>query len=72
LPAVLDPVTKFLGVKDVIVSLQELELLPQGLLMNEASVEERFASGIACGSHDRITTGWHNAVEPPAVMQCRI
>jgi len=67
----LNPGSKFVRVNDVIVSLEKLELLPEDLGTNEAAIEKRVPSEVAAGdysviNHDRITAGWHNAVEVAA------
>jgi hypothetical protein len=72
LAAVLYPGSKFVGVNDVVVSFQKLELLPENLGANEAAIEKMAVSGAPGGnhamiSHDGITAGWHNAVEHSAV-----
>ena len=75
--ALLNPRSKVVGVNDVIMSLQELELLSKDLWLHQVSIQKRFAAGMigrndAMVVHDRIATDWRNAAQASGVVQNRI
>jgi hypothetical protein len=61
----------------MIVSFQELKLLPKNLRMHQVAIEKRVCIGMIGRDdpviiRDCIAARGHRAIEPPDAMQCRV
>jgi hypothetical protein len=72
-----NPGSKVVGMNHMVVSFEELQLLPKDLRTEQISVENNFRNGMIGGNdsmviHDRIAAGRHYVIEPSDLMQSRI